>query len=107
MRAARFKGSPTTLTLPDNLDALLREQASLGGFESHSAFVEHLLRSKARAQEQSLDFTVIPSGKEFDHRFDRLIDEALQSGEQEEADEADFDAMESEALTSLRARRAK
>lgn len=96
-----------TLTLPDNLDTLLQEQASLGGFESPSAYVEHLLRSEARAQEQSLDFSTIPSGKEFDHRLDRLIVESLESGEPVEADEADFDTMESEALAILRARRAK
>lgn len=96
-----------TLTLPDNLDTLLREQASLGGFESPSAYVEHLLRTAPCAHEQSLDFTVIPSGEDLASRLDRLIDEALQSGEPEEADEADFDAIESEALAILRARRAR
>lgn len=96
-----------TLTLPNNLDTLLREQASLGGFESPSAYVDHLLRSEARTQEQCLDFSPIPSGKEFDYRLDRLIEESLESGDSEEADNADLDAMESEALSILRARRGK
>lgn len=93
------------VTLPDSLKEFVEKQVKSGHYADPDAFVAELVRTEAQMFERVSRGEALPIDEHFDRRLETLLDEGEKSGGYVEADEAEFDAMEREAIDLLRKRK--
>ena len=72
-----------------------------GRYANADAFIAELVRTEAAMFERTSRGEPLPVDERFDRHLETLLDEAEKSGDYIEASEAEFDAMEREALDVL------
>ena len=92
------------VNLPDSLRDFVDAQVNSGRYPGADAFVAELIETEAAIFERLKRGDVLPLDEHFDRRLEVLLDEAEKSGDYGSASREDFDAMEREALKSIRKR---
>lgn len=88
------------ITLPDSLASFINEQVRLGRYPSADALVADIVGIEASIAKK-IGEGELPTDEDFNRRLAAMLDEADESGDYQEADAADFDAMEREAMVIL------
>ena len=92
------------VNLPDSLRDFVDAQVNSGRYPGADAFVAELIETEAAIFERLKRGDILPLDEHFDRRLEVLLDEAEKSGDYASASKEDFDAMEHEALKSIRKR---
>lgn len=93
------------VTLPDSLKEFVERQVNSGSFDNPDAFVAELVRAEAAIFERTARGETLPIDEHFERRLETLLDEGENSGDYLDADKAEFDAMEREALDLIQKRK--
>src|SRR6266536_2312645 len=93
------------VTLPESLKEFVEKQVRSGDYANADAFIAELVQTEAQMFERISRGEPLPLDEHFDRRLETLLDEAEKSGDYIEADKAEFDAMERDALDILHKRK--
>jgi Arc/MetJ-type ribon-helix-helix transcriptional regulator len=86
------------VAIPDSLQKFIEEQVRSGRYANPDAFVAELVRTEAEVFGRVARGEPIAIDEHFSRRLEVLLDEAEGSGDYVEVTQADFDAMEREAM---------
>jgi Arc/MetJ-type ribon-helix-helix transcriptional regulator len=90
------------VAIPDSLQKFIEEQVRAGRYPNPDSFIAELVKTEAEVFERAGRGEPIAIDEHFGRRLGVLLDEAEKSGDYIEVTQADFDAMEQEAMELLR-----